>query len=443
MSGFTLPAAKRLFVTMLKLKELPMRNKKLLGCGLLAVATFCLSGIDAAASAVPSEFSRKSPLQWSVGMADSEMARLGNRLAWTPGGTAKWDYATGLFTLSLLELNERVNDPARFEFVTNAIGTFISADGNIQSYKMGEYQLDAINPGKTALALWQITKEDRYKKAAARLRNQLDVQPRTGSCGFWHKQRYTNQMWLDGLFMAAPFYAEHAKLFHETASSFDDVARQFRLINQHAYDARRGLFYHGQDEAKTQTWASPVTGCSSNFWGRAICWYAMALVDTLDFFPTNHPVRAELISTFQKLSGAVIRYQDPATGLWWQVMDQGKREGNYLEATDSAMFVYALAKGINEKYLTHEYADPISKGYQGMIENFVKTSADGQVSLTHCCQVAGLGFTSNGGRPRDGSFDYYVSEPIVENDLKGIGPFILAGLQLQKIIDAQARPENK
>src|ERR1019366_2746288 len=151
-----------------------MRNKKILGCGVLAVATFCLSGIGAAASAVPSEFSGKSPLQWSIGMANSEMSHLGNRLAWTPGGRAKWDYAAGLFTLSILRLNERVNDRDRFAFVTNAIGTFISADGNIQGYKMTEYQLDAINPGKTALALWQITKEDRYKKAAARLQNQLD-----------------------------------------------------------------------------------------------------------------------------------------------------------------------------------------------------------------------------------------------------------------------------
>ena len=269
------------------------------------------------------------------------------------------------------------------------------------------------------------------------LRQQLNTQPRTRDGGFWHKERYTNQMWLDGLFMAAPFYAECAAttLFCAAPTDFDDVAKQIRLMDQHSYDPASGLFYHGWDEKKTQAWASPTTGCSSNFWGRAIGWYAMALVDTLDFFPTNHPARGEIIATLQKLSKGVLRHQDPATGLWWQVMDQGGRKGNYLEATASAMFVYALAKGVNHHYLPDEYVPAITKAYQGMIEKFVKTSAGGQLVLTQCCQVAGLGFTASGGRPRDGSFDYYVSEPVVENDLKGVGPFILAGLELQKISD--------
>ena len=415
-----------------------MKNKKKLRCGLLAATVLCVSSFHADAVALVSEVGGKSPLQWSVSMADSQTTRLGNKLAWSEGGAANWDYTAGLFTVSLLKLNERANDPARLRFVTNAIGTFISADGHIQKYKAGEYQLDAINPGKTVLALWQITQEERYKKAAELLRKQLDIQPRTSDGGFWHKQRYTNQMWLDGVFMAAPYYAEYAKLFHEPVASFNDVAKQIRLMDQHSYDARSGLYYHGWDDKKVQAWADKTTGCSSNFWGRAIGWYGMSLVDTLDYFPTNHPAQTEIVATLQKLSKGVLKHQDQATGLWWQVMDQGGRQGNYLEATASAMFVYTLAKGVNQHYLPYEYVPAIMKGYQGMIEKFVKAGTGGQLALTQCCSVAGLGFTSNGGRPRDGSFDYYVSEPIVENDLKGVGPFILAGIEIQKLVDAQA-----
>ena len=417
-----------------------MTNKNYLSSGLVAAATLWVSTFHVAAVSLAGEFAGKTPLQWSVGMADSQMARLGDRLAWTEGGSAKWDYTAGLFTLSLLKLDERVHQPRHLQFVTNAIGSFIPADGKIQGYKAGEYQLDAINPGKTVLALWQITKEDRYQKAAALLRRQLDTQPRTRDGGFWHKQRYTNQMWLDGLYMAAPFSAEYAGLFHEPAASLDDVAKQIHLMDEHSYDAKSGLFYHGWDAKQTQTWADKTTGCSSNFWGRAIGWYAMSLVDTLDYFPTNHPARAQIIATLQKLAKGVLQHQDQATGLWWQVMDQGGRPGNYLEATASAMFVYSLAKGVNHHYLPYEYVPVIQKAYQGIVQHFVKTNAAGQLALTQCCQVAGLGFTSNGGRPRDGSFDYYVSEPIVENDLKGVGPFILAGLELQKLVEAQAAP---
>jgi len=208
------------------------------------------------------------------------------------------------------------------------------------------------------------------------------------------------------------------------------------LIDTHTYDAKTGLNYHGWDAAKIQPWANPATGCSSNFWGRAMGWYAMALVDTLDYFPTNHPARAEIVSAFQKLSAGVVRFQDAKTGLWWQVMDQGDRKRNYLEATASAMFVYALAKGVNHGYLPRNYIPAIQKGYRGIIENLIKDDGGGKWSLTQCCSVAGLGGLSNG-KLRDGSFDYYVGEPIVTNDLKGIGPFILAGIELQQLPESQ------
>lgn len=372
------------------------------------------------------KFAGATPLRWSVRMADSEMTRLGRGLDWQPGGKAKWDYTSALFAESLLQLGRQENDADYVTFARQAIGSFIAPDGEIHGYKLPDYSLDNIAPGRPVLDLWQLTHEARYQKAAARLRQQLAAQPRTSDGGFWHKQRYPHQMWLDGLYMAEPFYAEYAKLFNEP-TNFDDVAAQIRLVDQHTYDITAGLFYHGWDESRQQPWANKETGTSSNFWGRAVGWYAMALVDVLDDFPTNHPARPEIIATFQKLCGGIVKYQDPKTGLWYQVLDQGNRPGNYLEATASSMFVYALAKGVNRGYLSSQYLPVILKGYGGIIRNLVRYDGGGKWSLTRCCQVAGLGYG------RDGSFEYYIKEPIVANDLKGIGPFILAGIEVQRL----------
>ncbi len=383
-------------------------------------------------AAAPPSFSGATPLEWSQRLADSEITRLGDSLAWKPGGRAKWDYAAGLFTLSLLELNAQVPAPRYGDFAKSAIGSFITPDGQIRTYRRNEFQLDALNPGRTALALWRLTHEQRYRDAAYILQFQLASQPRTFDGGFWHKQRYTNQMWLDGVYMAEPFYAECGKVFDEPGV-FRDVARQIHLVDEHTYDAKTGLNYHGWDAAKIQPWANPATGCSSNFWGRAEGWYAMALVDVLDDLPANHPARKYLVATLQKTARGILKWQDRQTGLWWQVLDQGDRPGNYQEATASAMFVYALAKGVNRGYLPRRDIQAIEKGYAGIIQNLVQPDGDGQWSLTHCCAVAGLGFKNAAGRARDGSFDYYVGEPVVKNDLKGVGPLILAGIEVQQL----------
>jgi unsaturated rhamnogalacturonyl hydrolase len=214
------------------------------------------------------------PLEWSIRLANAEMNRLQNQ-------PAKWDYTMGLFTLALLKLDQKAPNPAYVEFARYAVGSLVSLEGQIKGYKPEEYQLDALNPGKTLVALWQLKHEARYRQAAELLYHQLDHQPRTPDGGFWHKQRYTNQMWLDGLYMAGPFQAQAAALFGPPAA-FDDVARQAHLIDLHTYDPATGLNYHGWDAAKVQPWADPQTGNSSNFWGRAMGWYAMALVDELD-----------------------------------------------------------------------------------------------------------------------------------------------------------------
>jgi unsaturated rhamnogalacturonyl hydrolase len=397
---------------------------------LFGLCLFCASCATQAAPA--RNYNGATPLQWSVRMADSEIARRSNSLAWQEGGKAKWDYTAGLFTLSLLKLDGQVHDPRYVKFAETAIGSFISTNGDIQGYKCEDYNIDNINPGKTVLALWQITRDERYRRAATLLRRQLDTHPRTSEGGFWHKKRYSHQMWLDGLYMGAPFYAEYTKLFNGPAADDDDVVKQFRLAGAHTYAPAKDLFYHAWDESKSQPWAIQATGTSSNFWGRAIGWYAMAMVDVLDFLPPTHPGRPEIIALLGKLGKGMVKWQDPKTGLWYQVVDQGDRQGNYLEATVSCMMVYTLAKGVNRGYLSRDYVPAIEQGYQGIVSKLLKDDGNGQWSLTQCCSVAGLGGTSNG-RTRDGSFEYYISERIVDNDLKGVGPFILAGIELQQL----------
>jgi unsaturated rhamnogalacturonyl hydrolase len=351
-------------------------------------------------------------------MADSQMARM---------GPARWDYTVGLFTLSLLQLHGRSPNPAYIECAQKSIGSLVDAGGKIQGYKLEDYNLDNINPGRTILALYELTKDERYRKAAALLRKQFDTHPRTSEGGFWHKQRYPYQMWLDGLYMGGPFYAEYGRLFNEPAD-FNDVAKQIRLVALHTYDPNTGLFYHGWDESRQQDWADKTTGTSPCFWGRAIGWYGMAMVDVLDVLPADHPDRGEIIAILKRLCDGAVKYQDPNSGLWHQVVDQGSRQGNYLEATASCMFVYVLAKAVNRGYLSRDYAPSAAKGYQGIVAKLIKTDDKGRVTLTQCCSVAGLGYG------RDGSYAYYMKEPVVENDLKGVGPFILAGIETQTLL---------
>jgi unsaturated rhamnogalacturonyl hydrolase len=395
----------------------------------VVLATACWPGglpLHAAASSTNDNFAGASPLQWSQRMADSEMARRGDQLSWKEHGTAKWDYTTGLFALSLIELSQATHEPRYRDFAERTLGSFITADGHIHGYRVEEYQLDNLNPGRAVLALYGLTGDERYAKAATVLYEQFKTQPRTAEGGFWHKQRYPRQMWLDGLYMASPFYAEYAGQFHQPAAAFDDIALQIGLMAKHTYDPESGLFYHGWDESRQQGWASKTTGTSSNFWGRAIGWYGMALVDVLDYFPTNHPARPEIIATLQKLCAGVVKYQDPQSGLWFQVVDQGKRPGNYLEASCSSMFVYTLAKGINRGYLSRDFESAARRGYRGIVEKLIRMDSPDRISLTHCCSVAGLG------QGRDGSYEYYLREPVMDNDLKSIGPFILSGLELEK-----------
>jgi len=393
-----------------------------------------------AAEEIPREFQRATPIEWSSRLAKSEMARRGNSLFKDGSPTARWEYTSGLLGHALLELGRATGDRGMADYGAKLATSFIDDAGGIATYRESDSNLDMIIPGRLVLARYEEAREERLRIAAASLREQLVLQPRTSDGGFWHKQRYPFQMWLDGLYMASPFLAHYGKVFNDPAA-FDEVVRQILLMDQHAYDPASGLFYHGWDEKRAQVWADPGTGHSPCFWARAIGWYAMAIVDCMDHLPPAHRGVESVNEVLRRLADGLVRHQDPKTGLWWQVVDQGGRERNYLEASASSMFVYAMAKGIHRGYLSREkYLPAVLKGYEGLVRDLIRTDGDGSVHLTRNCEVAGLGFTAANGRPRDGSFEYYVSEPIVENDLKGVGPFILAGMEMERLVSAGPAP---
>ena len=363
--------------------------------------------------------------KWSVRMADSEMI-------WEPLKLKKWGaYDSGVVLKGIEQVWRETKDQKYFDYLKKNVDEYVEADGNIRTYELEEYNIDQINNGKLLLTLYQETGLEKYKKAAYLQREQLKTHPRTSEGGFWHKNIYPHQMWLDGLFMGSPFYAEFAKIFNEP-EIFDDVAHQVVLMAKHTKDPKTGLFYHGWDESKEQKWANPETGVSPNFWGRAMGWYAVAIVDILDFLPENHPQREAIIRIFQELVDAVLKGQDKTTGLWYQVLDQGGREGNYHEASASAMFVYAIAKGVRKSYLNQKYLEAARKGFEGIIANLIQIDEQGLVNLTQVCTVSGLGRTAPESPYRDGSFEYYISEPVATNDPKGVGAFILAGIEMEK-----------
>ena len=389
--------------------------------------SFQILGVAAAfAVLLPKGGSAQKPqttAPWSVRMVDAVMQR-------HPEVYFRWDYVAGVVLSAIQRVGETRNDARMLAYVKGNMDRVVRADGSIEGYRADEFNLDQIAQGRLLFPLWKRTRDERYRKAANLLRDQLRRQPRTAEGGFWHKQIYPQQMWLDGLYMAEPFYAEYARTFNEPAA-FDDITRQFLLAARHTRDARTGLMYHAWDAVKAQPWADTITGVSPNFWGRAVGWYALATVEVLDYLPATHRDREALIRTLQLLADATARVQDPVTGLWWQVLDQPNRSGNYLEASASSMLTYALAKGARLGYLGARFRGVAARGFDGIVGQLVTTGADGLPSLTGICAVAGLGGAPrNDGSIRDGTFGYYVSEPVVSDDYKGVGPFILAALEL-------------
>lgn len=342
----------------------------------------------------------------------------------------KWDYTQGLIAKAMLETYLATGDTTYLAYVEAFADYFIQEDGSILTYDLTKYNLDRVNGGNFLYLLDSIDSQPRYQAAIRLLRSQLATQPRTTEGGFWHKQIYPSQMWLDGLYMAEPFYAHYA-LWDSTAEAdaiFDDVVLQFSVVDKHTLNPATGLNYHGWDESHAQAWADSLTGCSPHTWGRAEGWYVMAICDVLDYLPENHAGRSQLIAILNRVCTALLRYQDPATGMWYQVPDLPEAEGNYTESTCSAMFCYALAKGARMGYLPAEYRSIAARAFDGLWRSAVVENEDGTLSLTRCCAVAGLGGTPY----RSGTYDYYIHEKIRNNDPKGIGPLILAALELNK-----------
>jgi unsaturated rhamnogalacturonyl hydrolase len=338
----------------------------------------------------------------------------------------KWTYEQGVALTGVEAVWLNTGDGRYFEYIKRIIDKFIADDGTIKTYKQDEYNIDNVQSGRLLLMLYKVTGQEKYAKAAGHLREQLRTHPRTSEGGFWHKKIYPSQMWLDGLYMGEPFYAEYAATFGE-AEAFEDIAKQFILMERHSRDAKTELLYHGWDESKQQRWADKTTGRSPHFWGRAMGWYAMALVDTIEHFPAEHPRRAELIAILGRLAAAVEKYQEPKSGLWYQVLDKGGEKGNYLEASAAAMFVYSLGKAVKLGFLPESYLKVAQKGWAGMQRQFVEDAPGGGINFKGTVSVAGLG-----GNPyRDGSYEYYLSEKVVTNDAKGVGAFLMAAAEME------------
>lgn len=339
----------------------------------------------------------------------------------------KWHYEQGLMMNALFAMWQKTGEQKYFDFIQKNIDQYLLDDGSVYTYKQSKYKLDDIGPGRALLRLYDATKDEKYKDISDLLRQHLANQPRTESGGFWHKKIYEWQMWLDGLYMAEPFYADYEKRYAEKPD-YNDIIHQFELIYSKTYDEKTGLLYHGWDEKKQQIWADSTTGCSPHFWGRGIGWYMMALVDVLEIIPKDYDDRYILLDQFCGLSAAIMKYRDKESSVWYQILDLPEREGNYKEASATAMFIYALAKGVNQGYLPRDYKVKAHESFHGFIKEFTEIKSDGLVDILHTCSGAGLGGKTN----RDGSFEYYMSEPQRINDCKAIGPFIMAALELDK-----------
>ena len=344
---------------------------------------------------------------------------------WT-GKPAKWTYDQGVVLEGISAIWQRTGDGKYFDYIKKSMDLFVQPDGTIRTYKQTDYNIDNLKNGRSLLLLYQVTGQEKYLKAAKILRQQLSTHPRTNEGGFWHKKIYPYQMWLDGLYMAQPFYAEYATMANDK-EAFNDIARQFILMEKYSIDDKTGLLYHGYDESREQQWADKTTGRSPHFWARAMGWYGMALVDALEYFPKNHPKRDSLLGIFNRFAKAIESVQDPKSGVWYDILNMPNGKGNYLESSASSMFVYAIAKGIRLNLLPETFMPIAQKGYAGIQKEFVETVSPEKVNLTKTVSVSGLG-----GKPyRDGSYEYYLSEKVITNDPKGVGAFLLAANEIE------------
>ena len=361
----------------------------------------------------------KSNLPLSLQMAKSVEKR------YRPG-MMQWHYEHGLVLYASLRAADYHGDDSIYPWVYSMYDRLIGEDGTIATYREGEFNLDQINAGRGLFPLEDRSGEKRFALAQDALKSQLIKHPRCLNGVYWHKEIYPWQIWLDGLYMEGPFNVEYAAR-HNDMTAIKDVVNQLILTYETLIDKKTGMLYHAYDESRGQRWSDINTGLSPHFWSRSIGWYMMAIEDVLDFVPEGHAGRARLIEIIQNLCKAVLPFQDES-GMWYQVTDQGTREGNYLETSGTSMFAYCFYKGIRLGYIDPSYKAYAEKAMEGIKKLYLTEEEDGELHLGGICSVAGLG-----GNPyRDGSFKYYIQEKIATDDFKGVGPFILAQLESER-----------
>lgn len=345
-----------------------------------------------------------------------------------------WSYDYGVILKGFERLWTVTGNQSYLAYIESNMDYFVQEDGSVRGYRQDEYNIDHLNNGKLMFVLHKETGKEKYRLAAQLLRDQLREHPRTSEGAFWHKQIYPHQIWLDGLYMGAPFYLQYL-LTYERDGDLSDVTRQFIICERHAKDPKTGLLFHAWDEKRVQPWCDPKTGLSENFWGRSLGWFVMALADVLELLPTEHEDYNELKRIFIDTLTALRAFQDPGSGVWYQVVDASHKKGNYLEASSSSMIVCAIARGIRIGCLPEaEWRETLDRAYRGLIDEFVLETREGLVNLNKTCQVAGLG----GADKRDGTYAYYISEPIITNDQKGLGAFLQACAEYEFLKESKA-----
>ena len=389
---------------------------------------------------------KKPYKNYSEWLTYSEMKRVPQSYMLDFAKSPRWSYVMGIELEAMLDTYLKYGGDDIRKYCQLYTDTMINDKGEIRSYKLEDYNLDQIRTGHFVARMYEKYPEAKNLQAMQTLMKQLDKQPRTKEGVYWHKAIYAYQVWLDGIFMGLPYRCLTARNLLSAKKAkkiYDDAVDQISKTYERTLDPKTGLNRHAWDETHEMFWADKETGLSQHCWGRAQGWYTMALIELLDAMPEDYERRGEVIELLRKDLDAVIKWQDKKTGLWYQVMDQPGRKGNYLESTCSSMFAYVLMKATNKGYLGDKYFLAGKKAYQGILKNFIRVNADKTISLTNCCAVAGLGPGMSEhvkkaapnvkeNKRRDGSYDYYLSEPVRDNDAKGVGPFIWASLEYEK-----------
>lgn len=389
----------------------------------LILIVFLISGVVSTSTADQSDKKARGQ-KWSEKMANTVMSH-SDKLIYYVDHNPKWAYDVALLGMAIDRLGKK--DKKYSKYMEDWVNYFVMPDGSVKDYDPKEYNLDRIFPGRNVITVYERNPDKKYKIALDSFIGQLTTHPKTNLGGYWHKNIYPWQMWLDGIFMGSTFMAQYAREFN-APEWFDTACSQTIMIYGKTLDTESGLLMHAWDESHTQKWCDKATGKSHYPWSRAMGWYVLAIEDILEYLPENHRDRQELINILQKTCEALLKVRDKDTGLWFQVLNQGDREGNYLEGSGSAMYAYAFARGAHKGYLDKKYLSIANSVFDGIIKELITVDDKGMLTMHNICGGCGLG-----GNPyRDGSYDYYVNEKRVDNDPKGVAPFIMAALELDR-----------